>query len=285
MELENRTPDETVNYTIEHPLKEFAWLLGGITAVVVIATALIAWFAGGIAAWLPYRYERELADGVGARLHSPARSAEALAAERALNELAARLVREMALPEGMQVTVHYDDGDMVNAFATLGANVVVFRGLIAGMPDENALAMVLAHEIAHAKLRHPARALGRGVAVGIVLSVVSTGMGKSAAGNVLGPAGGLTLLSFSREQEREADEQALQALWRVYGHVGGASDVFRILSTANGRTESGRIAMLTTHPLSDERIENIGRLARDHGWPADGPRQPMPDTLAGLKPK
>ena len=78
----------------------------------------------------------------------------------------------------MAVTVHFADEKTVNAMATLGGNVVFYRGLLERLDSEDAVATVLAHEIAHAKLRHPASGLGRGVAVGVVLSVVSSGMGR-----------------------------------------------------------------------------------------------------------
>ncbi len=282
MQLENPTPDESVNYAIEHPLKEFAWLLGGVLAVAVAATALVSWFAGDLAALLPYRYEKEFADGIAARLTTDAQSEGARKAAKEISELAAQLARAMQLPDDFQITVHLNEGQTVNAYATLGANIVVYRGLLEKMPDENSLAMVLAHEMAHAKLRHPVKSLGRGAAVGIILTVVSASIGRGAAGDLTALTSSLTLLKFSRDQERDADALALQALARHYGHIGGAHDVFRLLQAASKRPEAGQIEMLSTHPLSTERIEHITRLAAENGWPADGARKPLPPALAAL---
>ena len=86
MQLENPTPDESVNYAIEHPLKEFAWLLGGVLAVAATATALVSWFAGDLAALLPYRYEKQFADGIGARLAEGTQSEEARKAQERARE-------------------------------------------------------------------------------------------------------------------------------------------------------------------------------------------------------
>ena len=61
--------------------------------------------------------------------------------------------------------MHYDASDTVNAFATLGGHVVIYRGLLEKLPNENVVAMVVAHEIAHIKHRDPVAALGRGVAI------------------------------------------------------------------------------------------------------------------------
>ena len=279
MRFENRTPDENVNYSIEHPLKEFAWLVGGVLGSVLILTLLAGFFVGELAARLPYRYEQTLADAVAAELAGDQSDQNVAAIEQELNQLAARIAAHMPLPEGMQVTVHYQDTPEVNAFATLGANIVIYRGLLARLPDENALAMVLAHEMAHAKLRHPARSLGRGVAVGIILSALDSSMGRDAASGALGTTGGLSLLKFSRDQERDADAAALSAIAALYQHVGGAQDVFRLLEAASTSSEAMRVTMLSTYPLSQDRMDTIVTLARDHGWPVDGPRTQLPVAL------
>ena len=279
MQFENRTPDENVNYSIEHPLKEFTWLVGGVLGSVLILTLLAGFFVGELAARLPYRYEQALADTVAAKLAGNQSRQNTVAIEHALNQLAARIAAHMPLPKDMQVRVHYQDTSEVNAFATLGANIVVYRGLLARLPDENALAMVLAHEMAHAKLRHPARSLGRGVAVGIILSALNSGMGRNTVSSALGTTGGLSLLKFSRNQERDADAAALSAMAALYQHVGGAQDVFRLLEDASTGSEAMRVTMLSTHPLSQARIDTIVALARDRGWPVEGPRTPLPDAL------
>jgi len=279
MQLENREPDETVNYTIEHPLKEFAWLVGGVFGLIIVCTLLVGWFAGHVAAWMPYRHERDLADGVAAQLRTANPSAAQAAIERDLNDLARRLVAVMDLPADMVITVHYADDKTVNAFATLGGNIVMHRGLLQRIRDENTLAMVMAHEIAHIKLRHPARAMGRGVAVGIMLTAVSTGMGRNAASGVLGSAGGITLLSFSREQERDADREAVTALHKLYGHIGGAADLFQALTEASGG-EKAHIAALTTHPLTPDRVQALSDRAQAGGWSQEGQRKPLSPALS-----
>lgn len=284
MQFENRTPDESVNYSIEHPLKEFAWLVGGVFSSIIILTLLTGFFAGELAARLPYRYEKSLVGQAATKLTSGASDQNTAAIEQALNQLAARIATHMPLPEGMQITVHYQDSPEVNAFATLGANIVIYRGLLARLSDENALAMVLAHEMAHAKLRHPARSLGRGVAVGIILSAINVGVGQNAASNVLGTTGGLSLLKFSRDQERDADAAALAAIAALYQHIGGAQDVFRVLAASGAANEAARVTMLSTHPLSQERIDAITNLANQHGWPLTGPRTPLLGALNVTKP-
>ncbi len=278
MALENRVPDETVNYSDEHPLKEFIWLIVGVTASVAIAIALIGFFAGELAARLPFSVERGLVDSApGTRAEQA--TARLSAAEKALEALAARLAARMDLEPGMSVDIRLVDSKMVNAFASIGGQVMVHRGLIAKMPDENTLAMVLAHEIAHVKRRHPVRGAGRGVAIGLLLVAVGFGSGGAAADLATG-TGTLTLLSFSRGQEQEADQDALAALNALYGHVGGSRELFALLASEGGRPDGTRVAMLQTHPLTGDRVANLADHASRMGWKPDGARTPLPPELA-----
>jgi predicted Zn-dependent protease len=278
--LENRLPAEGINASREHPLKEFAWLVVGAAAVIAVLAGAIAYGAQWLAPRIPIRYETRLVEGLEHIADNESESARAVQAS--LQALADRLAARMALPQGLRVRVLYHEGEAVNAFASLGGRAVFFRGLLEALNSEDALAMVMAHEIAHLKHRHPAAALGRGVALGIVLSLVSAELGRGAAGNMLSQTAMLTLLSFSRQQEREADEEALLALAAEYRHVGGALELFEIFMRAQaaqtGEAAQG-VEFLRTHPLTSKRVEAARSWARAHGIALDGPRRALPAAI------
>jgi len=124
--------------------------------------------------------------------------------------------------------------------------------------------------------------LSRGVVVGIALSIVSSG-GAQSLGSVLGDAGLLTVLSFNRAQEEEADETALATLARQYGHVAGADTFFRIVEGLPERAGKENIpTFLSTHPLSHHRIERLHAIAKKNGWSFDGAVAPLPDMVQGI---
>lgn len=282
MQYENRAPDETVNYSTEHPLKEFAWLVLGLLGVVIVAATALGFFAGEIAARVPFSVENDYAQRITQYWNDKKRDDEAEQARAALRDIAAKLVAVMQLPAGMAVHVHYSPDGIANAFATLGGNVVFYRGLLEKFDSEDAVALVMAHEIAHAKLRHPASSLGRGIAVGLTLSLISAGLGEGAAGGALQTAGTLPLLKYSRDQESSADTEALAALAAVYGHVGGARDAFGVMSKL-GSPGAPPVAVLRTHPLTAERIAAVDRIAAQRGWKLDGERRPLSPALAQLR--
>lgn len=283
MRLENRPPAEGINSSTDHPLKELAWLLGGSVALVIGVVFAVSLAAQWIAPRVPYRYEARLAATLPPIATAPSTEA-GRAVQAELQALADRLSARMQLPAGMQVRVGYADSRTINAFATLGGQTVFFRGLLARLDSEDALAMVMAHEIAHLQHRHAAAALGRGVAVGVILSVVSAELGRSAAAGVLNQAGMATTLSFTRDQERAADDAALAVLALEYGHLGGAIDLFRTMAALPGADGAvPQVELLRTHPLTRNRQLAIEQWARQHGVALEGPRRPLPPAIAALR--
>ena len=283
MRLENRPPAEGINSSTDHPLKELAWLLGGSLAVVIALVFVVSIGAQWIAPRVPYKYEARLAATMPPIATAPSTDA-GRTVQRDLQSLADRLAARMQLPEGMQVRVGYDESKTINAFATLGGQTVFFRGLLARLDSEDALAMVMAHEIAHLQHRHAAAALGRGVAVGLLLSVVSAELGRSAAAGVLSQAGLATTLSFTRDQEREADDAALDVLAQEYGHLGGAMELFRTMAALPGADSAlPQVELLRTHPLTRNRQQAIEQWARRKDVPLDGARRPLPPAIAALR--
>lgn len=270
---ENPAQPEQVEARDGHPLAEVAILVGAVIAIGAILVAALALGATWLAPKVPFHLEQQFAQGFfkerpgGHSMH-----------EQALRGLAERLVREMDLPAGVSVTVHYDEGPVINAFATLGGHIVVYRGLIDKMPNEDALAAVIAHEIAHVKHRHPAASLGRGVAIGLVLSVIGISSGSTLADRVIGVAPNLTLLKFSRDQETEADADALRAIGRLYGHVGGIEDLFRVFQESRKDPPRGA-QFLLTHPITGERLQQVASAAAREGWPGTGERTPLAVSL------
>jgi predicted Zn-dependent protease len=285
VKYENRLPDEGINASEDNPLKEFAWLIIGSLAILVLSVAAVSYGAQWLAPRVPFKYEARLAAGLD--LVAPPKSEAARAAQAELQVLADRLAARMALPEGMQVRVGFRDEPVVNAFATLGGQTVFFRGLIEKLDSEDAVAMVMAHEIAHLKHRHPAAALGRGVAVGVLLSVVSAELGRSAAGGALNQAGMLTLLSFNREQEREADDEALRVIAAEYGHLAGAVELFTAFTTLQAKLPAGmtQVEFLQTHPLTANRTAAVDAWAKANGVAMTGPVRPLPPALAAIRDK
>ena len=86
-----------------------------------------------------------------------------------VTDLAKDLSEQMKMPAEFEVVVHYVDDPEPVAFATLGGHVFVFKGILESLETENALAMVLAHELAHLANRDAIISTGRAVLFSILL--------------------------------------------------------------------------------------------------------------------
>jgi predicted Zn-dependent protease len=281
MEFRNPKVPEGINVSRHNPLADLALLSGGVLAGFVVLAVALIYLGGALARYVPVSWEAALARGLFDEADAELGGDPAV--RGALQDLAGRLSERMDLPDGMTVAINYLDEDAVNAFATFGGHLFVFRGLIERMPDENALAMVLAHEIAHAANRDPAVRMGGGLLLQLALSVVLGSAPETLETVLLGP-NALLMLGFGREAEARADADALGAVAALYGHVAGAAAIFGIfleIAAESGRDEPPEI--LSSHPLNRERIAAIEARARAEGWPLDGDSTPLPPVLAALR--
>lgn len=255
MEYSNPEIPEGINYSKTHPLKEFVLLTGGVLGLLLVIFALLAFFADKLAHHIPFSMEKDIDSFV---ISDADKNADVSAY---LQQLADRIAQTQALEEGMVIKVHYVDSDVVNAYATLGGNVIFFRGLLEKMSHENALAMVMAHEIAHVKHRHPIRSLGKGIVIGMAISLVNSSMGDAMIGDIVGNTGMVTILKYSRDHENEADDTALASLTQLYGHVNGADELFKYIHDRSHSEISYQPEFLTTHPDIARRIAKIEAMS------------------------
>lgn len=150
------------------------------------------------------------------------------------------------------VDVRMAQSAIPNALAAPGGQIVVLSGLLDLAGDDAAtggdmLAGVLAHEIAHARLRHPTRALGR--ALGLDLLVRASGGGIGADGGAL-----IAQFAYGRQAEREADALAQEMLATAGIGDAGLKAFFMKIQATFGDSDAG---FLSTHPATAERTAAI----------------------------
>ncbi len=262
MNYENRQVPEGINVSHEHPLKEFFALLAGLVIIIASVVLVLAMLANYLAPLIPFSMEKKLLSQMDASWQKDNKVSQVdQQREQYLQTLAAELATAMDVPDDIQLNIHYSKGNTVNAYASLGGNIVLYRGMLRKLPHENAVAMVLAHEIAHVKLRHPIVAAGRGITVMLALASM-TGLGDNGMiAGIINQIGVTSTLGFSRRQESKADEEALFALQKHYGHVAGAEVLFKILED---QTTVKSPDFLNTHPGSARRIQRIKDFAGEH---------------------
>lgn len=272
MQYENPQIPEQINTSKEHPLKEFSTLLVGAIILVVVVSLVLSLGGSWLAGLIPYSAEKKVAGLYDVSTHTDNKNHQQLA--NYLQQLADKISKAQELPEEMQITIHYMDSQTMNAFATLGGNVFMFRGLLEKLPNENTLATLLAHEIAHVKYRHPIKSFGGGIAVAIAM----TTLGRSADSQILGDAGLLSTLHFSRKMELKSDLEAMSTLQSLYGHLNGGAELFKIFHNARATMDEKEPSeFFSTHPQDEKRIQSFSTIAKQQGWSESGNLTPLPD--------
>lgn len=278
MEYSNPKIPEGINTTDEHPLKEFIILSVGVLGLIFVAVIILSLTAEKLAVYVPFETELSLIPEIWTQIEPDTESETGKQTREYMQSLSDRLAVHMQLPEEMEITVHYVEEDIVNAFATIGGHIFIYQGLLNQLHSENALAMVIAHEMAHVHHRHPIIAMGRGVVIGLLLSAISGASSDLFVGQVVNETGLIAMLNFNRDQEREADITALNAVNGLYHHVAGTNDLFKALMQAHP-DEIEPPVFLSTHPVTQDRIDDLIEYAQLKGWETDSELTPIPQEL------
>jgi predicted Zn-dependent protease len=158
------------------------------------------------------------------------------------------------------------DDPTVNAFCMPGGKVVVYTGILKVTQNEDALAVVMGHEIAHALANHGNERVSQGLVAQLGLTTLDLGLAMSqkpqqtrdlimtaaGAGTQLG-----VLLPFSRKHESEADEIGLYLMAMAGYNPNEAAPFWGRMSKAGG---SRPPAFLSTHPDPSKRSEKLKSL-------------------------
>jgi predicted Zn-dependent protease len=168
---------------------------------------------------------------------------------------------QSAYLEKYQWEYHLVQSDEVNAWCMPGGKIVVYTGILPVTKDEDGLAVVLGHEVAHALLNHGQQRSSAGMlqqigAAGIDIFAAEKSPETQALAMTVYGAGSnvFGILPFSRSHESEADHIGL-LLMAVAGYSPELSVPFWQRMSALGG--GGTPEFLSTHPSDETRITNL----------------------------
>jgi predicted Zn-dependent protease len=156
-----------------------------------------------------------------------------------------------------------NDPNTINAFTIPGGGIYVYTGLLKFINDESALAGVLAHETTHADHRHGTRNMTQQYGLQLVesLALGSAGASAQTLGTIAANLGTqLTVLRFSRDDEREADQGSFDDLTKLSGQPwwpGGVNQFLTKSLAAQPSQPSQFQQLFLTHPVDQQRIDAI----------------------------
>ena len=184
-----------------------------------------------------------------------------------VNDIGQKILSEMP-PQPFAYRFYIIRNEVYNAFAGPGGNIFIHSGLMEAMENEDELAGILAHEITHVASRHISHKLDRsskiglatlaGMVAGILLGVAGAGAAANAVSVGSMAAGQSAALSYSRQDEMQADELGIRYLTDA-GYSGAG--LLTMLKKIRDRQWFGSEEIptyLMTHPAVEERIAYLG---------------------------
>ncbi len=155
----------------------------------------------------------------------------------------------------------YIDEDQVNAFALPGGKIAVYDGLFDVIDNEDELAFIMGHEVAHVTARHANQRLSQAMVlagIGIGVGYAIEDLDPSEKQIVMAAYGlGSTVvatLPYSRMHEREADHIGLLYMARAGYNPAVAPGVWEKMAE---NSPGGPPTWLSTHPSHGDRAERL----------------------------
>ena len=156
------------------------------------------------------------------------------------------------------------DDKTVNAWCMPGGKVAFYTAILPICQDENGIAVVMGHEVAHAIANHGRERMSQGMLEQFGLSTLSSAMGQNPTATsqifmqAVGAGAQVGMLKFSREHESEADHIGL-IFMAMAGYDPQLAPKFweRMVSMSGGQKPP---EFLSTHPSDETRIKDL------NGW-------------------
>lgn len=179
------------------------------------------------------------------------------------------------LPKGpFDYSFNVVDDTVFNAFASPAANIFIYRGLITSFDSIDELAGVIGHEIAHAESRHVSESMDRSkyISIGSLAGLLAGALIAGQSGGDAGAAimqgtmavGQTAMLSFTRENETEADEKGVMFLKKSCFPPKGLLDGLMKIRAADYRGVESIPDYVKTHPGTGNRIGHVETILSNY---------------------
>lgn len=155
--------------------------------------------------------------------------------------------------------------DQVNAFCMPGGKVAFYTGILPYCKNENGVAVIMGHEVAHAIAHHSRERASQQLMTNVGGTLLSVGLGVGGASSMtsdmamaafgLGSQVGI-LLPYSRAHESEADRIGLTLMAMAGYDPNGAVAFWERMAAGS---DKGGSSFLSTHPSDQKRIDDLNK--------------------------
>jgi Zn-dependent protease with chaperone function len=242
---------------VRHTWRIVGWSLAAICSILVVTIYGIPYAADRLAPLVPYRVEQWIGKSVDTQVRAifGSKDCNAAAGRAAFETLVGKLKSAGGIETPLEPQVI--SLALPNAFALPGGKVYVTDGLLQRARNPDEVAGVIAHELGHVYHRDSLRKIiqtgGSSFLIGLLFGDIT---GASA---VIFATRSMIDASYSREAESEADAFAAETMHKL-GRSPKPMGEFLLRIT--GAQAKKSITILSSHPLSEDRLATLTKLDR-----------------------
>ena len=229
------------------------WSLAAAVSIVAVVLFGLPLIADRLTPLVPEAFERRLGEVADSQIKTMfnAKTCDNAAGQKAFVKLVTAIRESAGLDTSVQSGVL--SSPIPNAFALPGGKIYVFDGLLAKADNADEIAGVLAHELGHLKHRDSMRGLIRDGSTSFLIGLLFGDITGSSA--LIFGSRTLVTSSHSREAETNADGFAIDVMHRL-GRP--AKPTGELLLRVTGKESKG-LSIISTHPLSEDRLTRMSR--------------------------
>jgi len=237
------------------------WSLAAAISIVAVVLFGLPLIADRLTPLVPDAFERRLGEVADSQIKTMfnARVCDNPAGQQAFVKLVTAIRESAGLDTSVQSGVL--SSSIPNAFALPGGKVYLFDGLLKKAENADEIAGVLAHELGHLKHRDSMRGLIRDGSTSFLIGLLFGDITGSSA--LIFGSRTLVTSSHSREAENNADGFAIDVMHRL-GRP--AKPTGELLLRVTGKEGKG-LSIISTHPLSEDRLARMSREDKSEGGP------------------
>jgi len=172
-----------------------------------------------------------------------------------LKKLGAKVAAASDRPN-LAYTFRVIENEEINAFALPGGFIYLHTGLLQKIENEDEVANIIGHEIAHIVARDGVNNIQKSILYSIPSQILLSNRSK-AIQEAVNAAFSVTMLKYSRSAELRADSYGVRYAYRAGYNPEGMVSFFQKLQDIENRNASLQITFLRSHPVVSERIKNV----------------------------
>ncbi len=245
-----KLPDDKVNVTNSNFVEESIKLVVALLLFITVAFSLLTLSTSLIVEHISLDTEKKLQSLFSYNMELDTNSSDKNIIY--LQSIVDNLNSCAKLPYNINISI--SNQEEPNAFAMMGGVIVITKGMLKEIKNENELTFVLGHEMGHFKHRDHLKGLGNS----IVLAMISLFVPNSFVQNIIS----FNSLSYSKSQESSADIFAIEMMMCRYKDTQGSASLFQRMSKDDKWSD-----FISTHPNFTKRVTEIKKYIKDHGLP------------------